>query len=194
MPNFKIVVSDPKSKKAYQKEVDQTSSGLVGKKIGEQIDGGSLGLSGYKLEITGGSDKDGFPMRKDVEGIGRKKIILASGPGFHPERKGERKRKSIRGNTISADIAQINTKVVSYGQKGLEEIFGVKEKKKEEKAEHKKEEVKIEKPAEKKETEAQPKPKEEAKEKPHAEVKKEEHKEKHVEGKDEQKLAEAKRE
>ncbi len=179
MPNFKIVISDPKTKKAYQKEVEQAGSGFVGKKIGEQADGGHIGLAGYKLEITGGSDKDGFPMRRDVEGVGRKRIILASGPGFKPERKGERRRKSIRGNTISADVVQINTKAVSYGQKGLEEIFGVKAKEKKEEKPSAKEEKK-EKPTEKKvEEKPAEKPKEEAKpaaEKPAEEKKAEEQK------------------
>jgi small subunit ribosomal protein S6e len=202
MPNFKIVASDPKTKKAYQKEIEQANSGLIGKKIGEQVDGGMLGMAGYKLEITGGSDKDGFPMRKDVDGIGRKRIILASGPGFHPGRKGERKRKSIRGNTISADTAQVNTKIISYGQKSLDEIFGVKEKKKEEtkkeeakpaeakKAESVKEETK-QPAADKKEIEKEgPKEKPAEKREERAEARKEEHPPE--EKKDEQKTAEKK--
>lgn len=133
MANFKIVISDPKTKKAYQKEVDQSASGLIGRKIGDVVDGSFLGLPGYKLEITGGSDNQGFPMRKDVEGTARKKIILSQPPGFHPERKGQRKRKSVRGNTISAEISQVNTKVVEYGKKPLSELLGgVKKKPKEE--------------------------------------------------------------
>ncbi|MBL7169441.1 MAG: 30S ribosomal protein S6e [Candidatus Aenigmarchaeota archaeon] len=139
MANFKIVISDPKEKKAYQKEVDQNASGLIGKKIGEQVDGGLLGLSGYKLEVTGGSDKQGFPMRKDVDGAARKKIILTLPPGFHPSRKGQRKRKSIRGNTISAEASQINTKIVEYGQKPISQLVGGIEKKS--KDEKKKEEM-----------------------------------------------------
>lgn len=127
---FKIVVSDPKARKAYQKDIDEASSGLVSKKLGEKIPGDSLGLTGYEIEITGGSDKEGFPMRKDVEGIGRKRALLSSGPGFHPLLKGQRKRKSIRGNTISDQIAQVNLKVVKHGTKSIEELLGVKPKEK----------------------------------------------------------------
>jgi small subunit ribosomal protein S6e len=171
MPNFKVVVSDPKSRKAYQKEADQGQSGLIGKKIGEKVSGNNLGLSGYELEITGGSDKEGFPMRRDVEGAVRKRILLAYPPGFHAKIQGQRKRKSVRGNTISPDISQINAKVVKAGPKTLDELIGTKpkeaEKAKEAKPEEKKEEEA--KPAEKKEE----KPKEEAKpaeeEKPEAE-------------------------
>lgn len=126
MATFKVVISDPKTKKAYQKEVDQGPSGLVNKKIGETFSGDALGLTGYELQVTGGSDRDGFPMRRDVAGAARKKILLAFGPGFHPRLKGQRKRKSIRGNTVSPDIAQINAKVAKYGAKPIEELLGVK--------------------------------------------------------------------
>ncbi len=136
---FKIVVSDPKSRKAYQKEAEENASGLVGKKIGEMVSGGFLGMEGYELEITGGSDREGFPMRSDVDGQGRKRVVLAFPPGFHPARQGERKRKSIRGNTISRDISQINMRVVKPGKKPLDAVFGAKERPSEGKREEGKE-------------------------------------------------------
>jgi len=138
--NFKVVISDPKTKKAYQKEIDQNASNLLGKKIGHKFSGNILGLTGYELEITGGSDKQGFPMRKDVDGMVRKKILISLPPGFHPKIKGQRKRKSICGNTVSANIAQINAKISGYGQKSIEEHMGIKKESKEpkeEKAGHK---------------------------------------------------------
>ena len=137
MANFKIVVSDPKAKKAYQKELDQGASGLLGKKIGDKFSGNHLGLAGFELEVTGGSDKEGFPMRRDVEGPGRKKILLSHGPGFHAASKGMRKRKSIRGNTVSPSVSQINVKIVTYGQKSAEELLGAKKEHKEEAKEEK---------------------------------------------------------
>jgi len=125
---FKISISDPKTRKAYQKEVDEAASGLVGKKISEKIQGDIIGLAGYEIEVTGGSDKDGFPMRKDIEGVGRKRVLVSEGPGFKPTMKGERQRKSIRGNTVSAQISQINVKVTKSGEKTIEELWGVKAK------------------------------------------------------------------
>jgi small subunit ribosomal protein S6e len=184
--NFKVVVSDPKTKKAYQKEIDQKASTLLGKKIGEKLSGQPIGLTGYELELTGGSDKDGFPMRKDVDGSGRKRIILSSAPGFHPERKGQRRRKSVRGNTISPEIIQVNTKVTGYGQKSLQELLGgPKEEKKEKPSIQEEMAAKVEKDAPKKsisdqilEEKEKGKKKEEPKEeKPKEEPKKEEPKE-----------------
>jgi len=152
--NFKLVISDPKTRKAYQKEIEQKASGLLGKKIGEKVSGTPFGLTGYELEITGGSDKDGFPMRKDVEGTARKKILLSSGPGFKPGRKGQRKRKSVRGNTISSSISQINLKITGYGQKPIDELLGTKKEAQESKEDSgKAEEKKDEKPEQSKETE-----------------------------------------
>ena len=49
-------------------------SQFLGKKIGDVVDGifvgeGEQTLAGYKLEITGGSDKTGTPMRSDLSGV-----------------------------------------------------------------------------------------------------------------------------
>lgn len=167
---FKIVVSEPKSKKAWQ--VEKEVPGLMGKKIGDKISGSLIGLNNFTLEITGGSDKDGFPMRPDLPGSTRKKVLLSGGPGFNSTRKGMRKRKYVRGNIISEEIVQVNLKVVE-GEGDIPNILGVKPKEKEGemKEEEKPEEIKEEKkeepkPEEKKEEqpqETQPEQKEEVK-------------------------------
>lgn len=129
MAKFKLVVSDPKSKRAFQMEVDEAkSNALYGKKIKDEFSGDLIGLPGYTLQITGGSDKDGFPMRADIPGILRKKLVLAGGVGFHPKIRGQRKRRAVRGNTISESTSQINLKAVKYGAKDLKELIGVSEK------------------------------------------------------------------
>ena len=124
----KVVVSDPESGKAYQLETDEAHSRrLFGLRIGDKFDGEVVGLPGYELEITGGTDRDGFPMRRDVAGPRRARVLLSGGPGFRPRRKGERRRKLVRGGTVSDAIAQLNTKVIKRGGKSLEEILGLKE-------------------------------------------------------------------
>ena len=128
---MKVVISEPKTGKSYQMEIDgKKSKALYGSKINEEVDGAILGLTGYKLEVRGGTDKDGFPMRKDVHGTERRRILIASGSGFRKKTKGERKRKGVRGNTISESIEQINLKITKEGQKKVEEIIGKKEEKK----------------------------------------------------------------
>lgn len=124
MVDFRVVVSDSKTGKAYQRVVTSTEANkLIGKSIGDTIGGDIVGIDGYTLRITGGTDKDGFPMRGDLPGAGRKKIMVAGGVGYKPRSKGVRRRKSMRGREISSDISQINTVIVEYGQKPLDEIF-----------------------------------------------------------------------
>ena len=118
MAKFKVVVSDPETGQAQSIEVEGPKAApIVGLRIGETFDGAVLGLPGYKLLITGGTDKDGFPMRPDVHGGVRKRIILTGGPGFKPKRKGERRRKTVRGNVITDDIVQVNVKIVEKPKK-----------------------------------------------------------------------------
>ncbi len=128
MVEFKAVISNPKDGKSYQLDVTKHhANSLVGKRIGEEIDGIFVSLPGYKLSITGGSDKDGFPMRKDLPGIGRKRILLTEGTGFKTKHKGKRKRKLVRGNTISPEIVQINLKITQMGMKQVGDLLAPRE-------------------------------------------------------------------
>jgi small subunit ribosomal protein S6e len=113
MAKFKIVISDPETgtSKSVESEGSRAAP-LIGRKLGEIIDGSVVGMSGYKLKITGGSDRDGFPMRPNVHGGVRAGVILTKGIGFHPSREGERRRKTLRGKTITEDIIQINMKII----------------------------------------------------------------------------------
>ncbi|WP_455644692.1 30S ribosomal protein S6e [Methanosphaera sp.] len=128
---YKVVVSD--ADVTYQLELDDKDAKVVnGLKIGEEFNGGVLGLKGYKLKITGGSDKNGFPMKEDIDGTRRFKSLVSEGTGFKPTKKGLRRRKTVRGNTIADDISQINVKVSERGEQTLAEIFAEPEEEQEE--------------------------------------------------------------
>ena len=124
MVEFKVVVSDPKDGKSYQLTVSgQHANVLVRKKIGDEVDGMFLGLPGYKVKITGGSDRDGFPMRPEIASATRKRLLVAESVGFQPkDYPGKRAKVSLRGGEISPEIAQINTKVVTHGPKPIAEL------------------------------------------------------------------------
>ena len=120
---FKLIISE--GQKSHQIEVEQADTKrLIGLGIGDEIDASLVGLNGYKLKITGGSDKNGFPMKKDVEGPRRIRSLISGGVGFKPRRSGQRRRKTIRGNTVSDDIVQINTIVTEKGKKSIDELLG----------------------------------------------------------------------
>ncbi|WP_297501041.1 30S ribosomal protein S6e [Thermococcus sp.] len=125
MATFKLVISNPKSGIARQVELTGgEAEKLIGMRIGEEISAKELGLNireifgdeeipeDARLRITGGTDKDGFPMRPDVHGPRRVRILLSRGPGFRPSERGERRKKTVHGNTISHSIVQVNMKVV----------------------------------------------------------------------------------
>jgi small subunit ribosomal protein S6e len=151
MVEFKVVLSDQKTGRAYNLAVTGGGAGsFVGKKIGDEVDGGPFGLAGYRMRITGGSDRVGTPARKDLPGMARRKVLLSGGRGYHPVHDGERRRKSVRGSEITGDFVQINAVVSAWGEKPLAEHLGKPAEKGKETAE---------KPAEpEKKSEAQPAP------------------------------------
>jgi small subunit ribosomal protein S6e len=120
---FKLVISDPETGKAIQYELDDAkTNALVGKQVGEIVEGDALGLPGYKLKITGGTDTSGFPIRPDVHGSGKKRILIRGPPGFRPDRKGTARRKTVRGRELDSNISQVNMRVEEKGAKPLEEL------------------------------------------------------------------------
>jgi small subunit ribosomal protein S6e len=124
MVDFKVVVSDPKTGRAYNVDATGGAAGaIVGKRIGDEFDAGSIGLAGYKIKITGASDRTGTTAKKGIPGAGRRKLLLAGGIGFHPVMDGERRRKTVRASEITQDFVQINTLVTTYGEKTLDELF-----------------------------------------------------------------------
>lgn len=119
MVSFKIVIGT-KDGKCFQREIAEADSkNLIGKKIGDIVKGEIFSLTGYEFEITGGTDSAGIPMRKDISGPGRKKILAVKGVGLKKIAKGLRVRKTVCGNTIHQKIAQINLKVIKEGKEKL---------------------------------------------------------------------------
>lgn len=130
MAKFKIIVSDPEIGKSKFVEVEESQAiPLIGRKLGEVIDGAAVKFSGHKLKITGGSDRDGFPMRPNIHGGVRVGAILSEGVGFHSSGKGDRKRKTVRGNVITESIVQINMKIVEKPKKSKKKEESLKQKK-----------------------------------------------------------------
>ncbi len=104
-PSFQLTISREKSSK------------LLGLSIGDTFDGSLVGLAGYSLRITGGSDKAGAPMLPTIPGPVKKYVLLSGPPGFHPTEDGIRRRKFVRGNTVNEDTVQLNTVVIRKPEK-----------------------------------------------------------------------------
>lgn len=121
MAKFKLIVSNPQDGTSKVVEVeDARATPFIGRKLGETIDGIVVDMPATKMQLLGGSDKDGVPMRGNVHGGIRRQVVLSSGAGFKQKKKGDRKRKSVRGDTITDEIVQINLKIVEQPAKPAE--------------------------------------------------------------------------
>jgi len=117
MPTFQVVVGDPESGDSHAFDVDgQAANRFIGRELGEEVDGSAVGLDGYTLELTGGSDDAGRPMREDIAGASLTEVMLAErATGYHPERDGERRRVTVRGREVTEAVVQINATVSESG-------------------------------------------------------------------------------
>ncbi len=131
MATFSVVVSDPETGRSFTREVDgQDANRFMGREIGDDIDGTAVGLDGFTVEITGGSDDAGRPMRPDVKGDTLSEVLLTGGIGYNPDRDGERRRVTVRGREVGEPITQLNVKVtegdgsvpVALGEEEPEEV------------------------------------------------------------------------
>jgi len=120
---LRLTLSDPKTKKSYNVEADEkTILHLLGKKIKDEVD---LGMISPNLKgiITGGSDKQGFPMHTKLDFENSKKILTAKGVGFRASKKGERRRVRVAGRFITDKTAQVNIKLTAGDTTGFDERF-----------------------------------------------------------------------
>jgi len=95
------------------------------KRMGQEVEVDTLGdqWKGYVLRITGGNDKQGFPMKQGVLTNQRVRLLLSKGHScYRPRRTGERKRKSVRGCIVDANLSVLSLTVV---KKGEQEIAGL---------------------------------------------------------------------
>lgn len=92
------------------------------KRMGQEVEADALGdeWKGYVLKVTGGNDKQGFPMKQGVLLAGRTRLLLAAGHScYRPRRSGERRRKSVRGCIVGSDIAALSLVITKTGETAI---------------------------------------------------------------------------
>ena len=108
-----IIISDPDTGTTQKVELEDTRMmSLIGRRIGEVLDGSVANLQGFRIQLTGGCDKDGIPMRPDVHGGVKARVVLSGGVGYKPKNPGERRRVTVRGNTVTTDTTFLNFKII----------------------------------------------------------------------------------
>jgi small subunit ribosomal protein S6e len=118
---MKLNISYPAngSQKLIEVEDDRKLRVFMEKRMGNEVPADSLGdeWKGYIVRITGGNDKQGFPMKQGVMLPTRVKLLLADGHScYRPRRTGERKRKSVRGCIVGQDLSVLALSIVKQGE------------------------------------------------------------------------------
>ncbi|KAK9473927.1 40S ribosomal protein eS6 [Dipodascopsis tothii] len=118
---MKLNISYPANgtQKLIEIDDDRRTHVFMEKRIGQEVEGDSVGdeFKGYIFKITGGNDKQGFPMKQGVMRPNRVRLLLAKGHScYRPRRTGERKRKSVRGCIVANDLAVLSLAVVKQGE------------------------------------------------------------------------------
>ena len=108
MAQFKVVVSDKSGKSTVLEAKDSTAQLFLGRRLGDTVDLSAVGQN-FKVKVTGGSDKAGFPMRYDIQGGGKRYVLMTKGVGFKNALEGEKRRKMVRGALITEEVYQLNT-------------------------------------------------------------------------------------
>merc|ERR1712146_450597 len=120
-----IAYSETGAQKAIEIDDDKKLLPFFDKRVSQEVDGDSLGQewTGYRFRITGGNDKQGFPMMQGVLTPDRVRLLLRKGSKCYRQRRtGEMKRKSVRGCIVSQELSVLNFVIV---RKGEGEIPGV---------------------------------------------------------------------
>merc|ERR1711971_1452343 len=92
------------------------------KRMGQEVDASTLGdeWAGYVFRITGGNDKQGFPMKQGVLTALRVRLLLSKGHSCYRQRRaGERKRKSVRGCIVDGNLSVISVVIVKKGDNDI---------------------------------------------------------------------------
>jgi len=121
---MKLNISNPSTggQKMIEVEDDTKLRAFYDKRISHEVDGDVLGddFKGYVFRIGGGNDKEGFPMLQGVLTAARVRLLFHKGmPCYRPRKRGERKRKSVRGCIVSSNLAVLSLVIVKKGEKDI---------------------------------------------------------------------------
>jgi len=122
---MKINISYPVTglQKVIEIDDDNKLRAFYDKRMSHEVPGDHLGddFKGYVFKISGGNDKQGFCMTQGVLTSGRVRLLMRDGmPGYRQRKRGERKRKSVRGCIVSSDLSVLNLVVVKKGDNDIE--------------------------------------------------------------------------
>ncbi|KIO23078.1 hypothetical protein M407DRAFT_244917 [Tulasnella calospora MUT 4182] len=118
---MKLNVANPATgqQKVFNIEDERKYRVFYDKRMSQEVPGDTIGdeFKGYIFRITGGNDKQGFPMKQGVLVPHRVRLLLSKGHScYRPRRDGERRRKSVRGCIVGPDLSVLALKIVKQGE------------------------------------------------------------------------------
>ncbi|CAO3596890.1 unnamed protein product [Absidia cylindrospora] len=121
---MKLNIANPATgcQKLIEIDDERRLRGFYDKRMSQEVSGDALGdeFKGYVFRISGGNDKQGFPMKQGVLLPHRVRLLLSKGHScYRPRRTGERKRKSVRGCIVSSDLSVLSLVVVKQGEQDI---------------------------------------------------------------------------
>nr|XP_018671533.1 40S ribosomal protein S6-like [Ciona intestinalis] len=121
---MKLNISFPATgcQKVFEVDDEQKLRVFYDRRMSQEVSADGLGdeWKGYIVRITGGNDKQGFPMKQGVLTAGRVRLLLGKGHScYRPRRTGERKRKSVRGCIVDAGLSVLSLVIVKRGEKEI---------------------------------------------------------------------------
>jgi len=124
---MKLNISNPATgaQKLVDIEDERKLRPFMDKRISAEVDASCLGneWKGYVVRISGGNDKQGFPMKQGILTNNRVRLLFAKGQSCYRERRsGERRRKSVKGCIVDSNLSVLSLVIV---KKGEQEIDGL---------------------------------------------------------------------
>merc|ERR1712053_49120 len=122
----KFNVADPQtgSQRTFEVDDDKRLRFVLDKRIAQEVNGAILGdqFQDYTFKITGGIDKQGFPMRQGILVPDRVRLLLRESKGYILQKDGDRKRRSVRGCIVSREIAVVNMTIFRRGKEPIPDV------------------------------------------------------------------------